>query len=1599
MKKRLSTTLTATMLVFLCAIFACVVAATWIIAAQPTSYQPEQKNYTVNYNFEYNAGKAGKAGNAHFDGLSDDADDRTTFLSEYKQEEAGKTISLTYNETPNPSSDGVHISDLLGFNFAGWDFTGWSYNDDKLTDVPTLFEGGTISLTIPKDSDLNLTYKLTAKWDAINYTVTFTSTEHSDLIKNLPASKTLTYEDGNDKFDLPGKDDIDDLSYLGYEFAGWKLTIGELSQNYRIDDTDSPYVFELAEDILIALDGKEEITLDAIWDKISYTVNYKDGTDEHPLVSQDDVIDGMPDPDTQEEYTVGQEVILPTLSRAGFDFLGWKLEDYTKYGSDYKEIYDPNSGDKFKMPAGDVTFTAQWKAIDYTVKFDNNGLGKKLEDKNITIEKDNNSVALEKLEEDGYTFMSWQLVEAEMDYIPDVNFTFVLDTTLIKYADKNNTFTLVAIWWTNRYTVSFVQGYDDTDKVDEWDEVTDLPTIDDIPDYEDGGYKAAGGYKIGDIVKLPRLEPTRIGFVFQGWKIDGDDTLYKHDAGDINNRSYTCGSSNIIFVAQWKAVEYTVKYDLDDGTFGNAIVPEITYKMGDSVTLTDEEPTKTGYTFTGWSLDDEKAVEEPITIRAIRTYAKGDDYSKTITFKALWDINTYKVTYDTNGGEGTYAIQGYDYGATVTVSENVPTRKGYTFKGWQATKTEGGEEINNKLYKPNDEFEMPAFDVTLLAQWDFITYKVEYNPTSGTIGEQGPSSLTIEDSSFTLPTITRDGYEFLGWKLSKTGLEDKYFGSGEQTTDLSDIIDYAVEKDGKWTITFTAEWSAKEFKVSYADSISGIEGDDVAGIPDGTTSHKTDSTFNLAVEPTRTGFTFNGWLCDADNKVYGAGEEFKMPARNVTFTAQWKAIKYTLTFDNTYNNKKLGQKQTDVYPLALNDTKTATLSILEEDGYTFDGWQLKGKDGETRDYLVKDGQIQSFELTIDIINGFVGADDTFTLYAIWKPIGYTVTFEDGITKVEDDDVVKEGTLPKNADITDYKDEYNIGDTITIPTKEPERIGFTFLGWKVKDGGDTIYKNGGANNTYTFSAGSVTFVAQWKAKPYDIKFVTAHNAENKPADAKLALAGDDYNKTITFYALTAAGYSFNGWEANVGQVETTTNVYTYTLTVATIKELEAATPTKAIVVTAQWGAKTYTVKFENGTADTGKSVTAKNLPDTKTLSFKEGGMTTFTVDTPIADGYTFAIWTSDIAGITFNGTFDLNTTGYTDLLDAHNGTVTFTATWTINEYDITYNLSAADASIVEQTYVQKFTIEDTNITWPTAQRTGYNFDGWYYDQSFAKKVGYTSKPIGEELYEALNGSTTVTLYAHWTNKTYAVEYAVDPAGAGELTGGATTISLDANSNKVTFGVTVGTGYNFNTPTWKVTIKGTDTVLGNVIASEANGKYSFTLTADLIKDHTIADNATIVITAEFAKNDYYIAYDKGEAKDDNTVANWPENDTTAYNIGKLVTVTDKIPTRDGYTFAGWEANITVSGVDLTKDFTLIAAIITALEEKNTDTITLKATWTKDSYNIKYDLDGEIKGLTTPYDIDTASVTLKTAEELAALGKTAPTGYRFDGWYLSN
>ena len=667
-----------------------------------------------------------------------------------------------------------------------------------------------------------------------------------------------------------------------------------------------------------------------------------------------------------------------TFTRTGYTFTGWNTKaDGT--GSNYR------NGLAF-TPAGNVTLYAQWRANEYTVTFDRNGGTGSMDNQSFTY-GETKALTANAFTKEGCTFNGWSTTEGGTVSYRDK--AEVKNLT----AEQNGTVTLYAVWSTTRYTIS----YQDVEGVTN---VGELPTT----------------HTYGTNTVIP--DPTRTGYTFAGWKINGGNDVYT--SLTLEGEDYT---GDITLTATWTAHTYTVAFDANGGD-GNPMGAQ-TFTYGEAKNLPANTFTKEGYTFAGWKLGNtiykDEAQVENLT----------DVDKATVTLTAQWTANKYTVKFDPNGGDGTMADQTFTYDQEQALTSNAFTRTGYTFVGWNTEATGNivytdGQSVKNLTAQNGGT-------VILYAQWRANSYTITYNLEGGTVSGN-PTSYTVESETITLNNPTRTGYTFAGW----TG------------TDLSEAsITVTIAKGSTGNRIYTATWTAHTYTVTFNPN-GGTGGMDDQSFTYDQTQALTANTF------TRAGYTFAGWNTKADGSgtTYGDGAEVKnLTAENngeVTLYAQWAAHTYTVTFDlNGGDGGSMGD-QTFTY----DETQALTGNTFTRTGYTFAGWNTAA-----------DGTGTPYEEGQEVENLTAENNGEVTLYAQWAANTYTVKFN-----------------PNGGSGTMADQSFTYDQEQALASNRFTRTWYTFTGWNTQANGAGISYGNRATVVNLAERGTVTLYAQWKFTP-------------------------------------------------------------------------------------------------------------------------------------------------------------------------------------------------------------------------------------------------------------------------------------------------------------------------------------------------------------------------------------------------------------------------------------------------------------------------------------------------------------------------------------
>ena len=446
--------------------------------------------------------------------------------------------------------------------------------------------------------------------------------------------------------------------------------------------------------------------------------------------------------------------------------------------------------------------------------------------------------------------------------------------------------------------------------------------------------KDVTGYTYGVGATLP-TDVTRTGYTFKGW----------YDNENLTGSPVTAiggaETGNKEYWAKWEINQYTITFD----TNGGSEIAPITQDYGTEITV-PADPTRKGYTFKGWDK------EIPETMPA-----------ENITVKAQWGINQYTITFDTNGGNEIAPIT-QDYGTKITAPAD-PTRKGYTFKGWD-------KEIPET---------MPADNITVKAQWEINQYTITFDTNGGSeiapITQDYGTEITAPDNP------TRKGYTFKGW--------DKEIPETMPAENM----------------TVKAQWEINQYTITF-DTNGGSE---IAPI---TQDYGTEIT--APDNPTRKGYTFKGW----DKEIPET-----MPAENITITARWKDTEKPTGEIIIGTNKWNEFLNKLTFGIFFKDTQEVTINAVDNSGVVFVS------------YLVTDKELSEAELNSLVFRAY---EEPFSIDPNGEYIVYVMLVDENIniTYLRSDRITLDNIQPVISGIENGK-TYCEAQTVTVDEKYVDTV--------------------------------------------------------------------------------------------------------------------------------------------------------------------------------------------------------------------------------------------------------------------------------------------------------------------------------------------------------------------------------------------------------------------------------------------------------------------------------------------------------------------------------------------------------------------------------
>lgn len=1076
-------------------------------------------------------------------------------------------------------------------------------------------------------------------------------------------------------------------------------------------------------------------------------------------------------------------------------------------------------------------------------------------------------------------------------------------------------------------------------------------------------------YAEGAEIAAPATPPTKDGYTFAGWSLDGTNVV---------TFPQTMGTADVTYTAVFvENAKYKATFLVDGAAYGDVN----SYAEGEQI-VAPADPSKTGYTFTGW---------DP----AVGTMGNAD-----MTFNAKFEAKTYNVKF--MNGEVQHDANTVKYDGAYTLPA-APTKDGYTFAGW--VDAEGNA--------------MPAThttdgDVTFYAKWVTSAFDAKFYLDAAKTALYDTKSVEF-GAAITAPAApSKTGYTFKGWSLDGSTVladlgtmdtEGKDFiavfealSSGvtfydgdtvleTKTGNFGDKIN-AIDDPSKAGYTFAgwvyangdavtfpvtlgldpisvyAKWTANPIFIEFYDGESFISGGE----------QNCGEAIVAPEAPVKAGYNFVGWV-DANGDAMPA----TVPAAEAKYYTKYEAASYNVTFKADGETVRSGE--------ALFGSTIVPPDAPSKVGNTFKGWAVEG----TTDIVTFDDnttvpvggvtyvaifEVNTYKITYYVDNVIVHTADvkygdpipeyTYTPEAGESFGGWTTTIPE--TMPANDVNIYGTTSTNNYTVTfnvngkEYtKLSFAYGATVTAPAYTvPE--GYSFSGWNLPE---------------TMPAENITLDATLTKNSYFVKYYLFEGDTEPYAEFTVS-----YGDVIpTPDVPEKPGYQFQGWDyENLGT---------------------ATMPAQALDIYANMAKEEYAIEFEgaDGTIVSdwigyyGDVINADQAPEvTKegsrfvgwtvngvdvTFPYTVTGDTTFVpkfttngyILTYIVDGAVYSRETYDFGaalpaaenptkvGYTFSG-WDRETPATMPAED-----ITISGSFTPNKYDATFYKDGVLIATVPTDFGQVPVAPTEGL-----EKVGYTFTGW---NPALTAIGVDGARY-DAMYVAQNVDYKVNVYTMGLDGNYGEPEVLSYTATADSSvtyPAAEKTGFTIADNSVLSGTVAPDGslvlsvyYSRNQYTFKTVVDGVEAPVtyyygADIEAPAAPVKEGYTFVKWDAAIPATMPARDVTVTAVFKINQYTITFvtDGGTA-----VA------PITQDYGTAVTA-PAAPTKVGYTFAGWDK-----------------AIPETIPAEDT---TITAKWTVNQYTITFNTDG---------GSDVAPITQDYGTAVAAPAAPTKAGYTFAGWY---
>lgn len=925
------------------------------------------------------------------------------------------------------------------------------------------------------------------------------------------------------------------------------------------------------------------------------------------------------------------------------------------------------------------------------------------------------------------------------------------------------------------------------------------------------------------------------------------------------------------------------------------------------------------------------------------------DVNDTLTMEgntnlyAQWDAIVYHIIYDYNSPTGRDDdITVLSYGVDIT------------------------ESFPQKITFSKDESEDDPSDLGIWSSWIVpssfypVTYYSYY------------SSISLDlNSTEKIPEGANVYFQY--WSLtnypdinSNVNVEDLYFQDPRHPA----LDDFTEADDGDYYLTVYAIWNQPTYKLVYNENKQS-DADTVSNMPDPSEitltlaelqkGYQLSSTTPTYSSASGQNFSFSGWsLSDNDgdssrisvvNYIDGLNDGDTIPVY-----ARWIDARSVIYYANVPEDAKVkatGEVPVDDKKYSSTD-KAKVLgntgeNALVRTGYVFSGWNTNA-DGTGTSYAAGDE---------------ISMENNVELYAQWTPLQYKLNYNanEKLTPVENMPTTPEQFTIESDNVTEQYGEYIYKFN---PDDTPKAFGYEFKGWG-KTSVAEVNEDMGVNESVTTlelsafkeDTGTSTYEATVYAIWNPVKYTLNYNANKKTGMGTVTYIDNSEvpePKTITVQnfsknddgdlvyncteSLTTEGFQFMGW--NIDQSATSSN--------NSVKLSDFSADNNDCTVYAVWQENTYKLVYKPG-EDHENAIIPPDEEELLYTAIKDGHA--LSSDIPSDTGYTFAGWEVDESANTLNAGGTVPFASFNNVVR----TVTATATWTINSYNVIY-CEYDGTQINTQSYEY---MSDVTVGENAGDPRSFDDKKWTGDWEIFDSPGTdgSGQTIGGKDSIFKMPANDVKFRAVYKNNTYTVRYTAGYSDSNQPDVIVEDI-VYGTSHTIQDNTFIRDGYDFN---------------GWELVEPTDKGYP----ANPAKDDTIAVTSDVTYRATWKIKQFTVTYQDGYSADTANDKSFTVDYGTSHTVQGYT-----LFNRVGYQLTGWELILPASGYSVTPNDNYPVV----------ENVTYKAVWTAIKYWVRYEI-------TVPNDIQYT----KPEDEEIAFGTEVdvadkPTGfntnkYTFNGW----